>query len=156
MIGWFQYPEKLSQPNIYNSLIPPAQAPLLFSVQWQGQDASSGIARSNLQACSAPDCTESSPAWSDYLQNTTQQAVEYIGSQGQAVHFRVKAWDRAGNPSPWQPAGPVTVQTETKELLQRTAGSREAREQGLFPARSLPPVAPSPQTQPATPQPWSY
>ncbi len=71
-----------------------------FEVRWTAADDYSGIARYDVQVA-----VDGGP-WAGWLTGTTATSGTWLGSDGHAYAFRVRAVDGKGNVSAWNVAGP--------------------------------------------------
>ncbi|NLE45042.1 MAG: hypothetical protein GX620_10005 [Chloroflexi bacterium] len=73
-------------------------------VAWSGSDDAAGIWMYDVQV------KEGGEAWRDWQSSTTTTSASYAGaSHNQTVCFRVRAWDRAGNPGSWTDGSACTT-----------------------------------------------
>lgn len=83
-----------------------------FTVTWSGEDGGSGVARYDVQVCTAtaltPEC------WWDWLTGTLTTTARFTGTHGQGYAFRCRAYDLVGNVGryPTQPDARTQVDTE--------------------------------------------
>ncbi len=76
-------------------LLPASQVDEGFAVSWTGVDAWSGIASYDVQA------STDGGAWTDWLSGARATSDVWLGADGHAYAFRVRARDRKGNLSAW-------------------------------------------------------
>ncbi len=79
-----------------------------LQIKWDGSDTlpgddeeaeSSGLAGFDVQV------RQGAGSWQPWLSGTTQTQATYTGERGQALAFRMRSIDHAGNISPWMTAG---------------------------------------------------
>ncbi|MDW8394853.1 MAG: hypothetical protein RMM31_01260 [Anaerolineae bacterium] len=82
--------------------------PPTITVSWSGQDAQTGILGYDVQRRSALTTT-----WTAWLTRTTTTSATFLPTQPEAWCFRARAWDLAGNLSPWaERCAPTTRSTQ--------------------------------------------
>lgn len=108
-------PKDTTSPTATIAPLPLFQVSTVFTLTWSGTDDKdgSGIANYDLQYKALGD-----PAWTDWLQGTTQTSASFSGDNGKVYLFRVRATDKAGNTGSY----PDNAQTSTRiNILPPTA-----------------------------------
>jgi hypothetical protein len=93
-----------SPPTAWVSPMPSEQSTLAFGVSWTGSDTRSGLASFTIQV------RVDGGAWGDWLVETTSSSSAYVGLDGHAYGFRVRALDQVGNVGEWSSEVVTTIQ----------------------------------------------
>ena len=83
--------------------LPAEELTLIFTVSWDGNDATSGIKHCDIQV------KDGAGEWTGWLEATALTSSDYTGVDGHIYYFRSRAWDNAGNVE----AYPATADAQT-------------------------------------------
>jgi hypothetical protein len=87
-----------------------ATSPITFALSWAATDAQTGILGYDVQRRAVGQAE-----WTHWLTRTTATGASFTTSSGGEWCFRARAWDRAGNLSPW--AERCAVYTQPTRLV---------------------------------------
>ena len=84
---------------------------LSFEIRWNGTDSGSGVWYYDVQYRDGDG-----GQWVNWLTKTSAGSTTFIGQVWHTYHFRVRAWDQAGNVETWRPNGDAWTRLEVYQL----------------------------------------
>lgn len=88
----------LDSPISTMQALSPTTTDTFFTVNWSGLDDRAGLRWYHVQV---REGNRPNSEWEDWLVNTTQTAMLYLGQPGHEYYFRVRAMDNVGNWEEW-------------------------------------------------------